>query len=302
LLVFGTSQISFGQNTALKIPVLNEHEFIPSTTVPDPFTQSHVLTSVGIGNTKVTELAQFDFLDEEGILVEGDLTNVLFDIGFQQRVRQWLALNVSISVAGRLGSDAFSLISSGVTAGTVTNIGWLVKPYQSSSSAIAVYLGAERATFTVVSPGQFLEDLFNGKPATFSDSIPSTQLESSVRMAHGFSRLVGAKIYGAVRYGEQTLSRNSRMSTNWKFGGSLSLDPWEQLRIPIGILASFTVSSFTGGLEDAKTKNREFELKVDYIVPDDYRFGLSFGWSSIPSVFEENFSVFAVQLTSRFYF
>lgn len=302
LLLFIAPHISFAQDSTLQIPLLNGHQFIPATTVPSPFTESQIYSNLGIGNTQVVRIPDYGFWEDEEIIIKGDLTTVLFDIGYQQSVKDWLALNVAVSIAGRLGTDAFSLLSSGVTAGTVTSIGWLVKPYHSASSAIAVYVGAERGTYTVVTPGKFVEDVINGNPAVFSDKIPSTQLESSVRIAHGFNELVGAKVFGTVLYGERTASRDSEMDANWKIGGSLSLDPRKKIGVPIGVLASFTLASITGGQNNAKTKNSEFQLKLDYIAPADYRLGISLSWSSIPSIFEENYSVFTIQLNSRFYF
>jgi hypothetical protein len=269
--------------------------------VPDPFLRSYLLTRVGVGFTERVSLPVIEVGDDTVLTLRGELMTALIDFVYQQQVKNWLSFRASFSIAGRLGTDAESIIAAGVDAGSDVQLGWLVRAFERRATKLSVFVGVSRGSVNVIQPAKFLDDILDGRSAKLSDSIPSVQAIGSARFAHGFSRLLGVKVLASLLYGEQTFSRDSGLTFNWKAGASASLDPRKALGIPVGFLLSYSFSTLSPGSRESGVSTQEIELKIDYTAPADYQFGVSFAVTRGPSELQKTVNLTSVQISSRFY-
>lgn len=301
LLALGNSLIS-AQHVPMRVPSLNGHRFIASDVVNDPFMETNVTNQLGVGVASDLKFPVFEFEGDTVFAPRGDLLFAVLKFEYRQRVKPWLAVNGSYRTISRLGTDVQALLVAGLTVSSEFELGWLIKAYESDKSILSVGLGFERASTTVVDLFRFIEGISVGEYGRLVDSIPSVQGKASVRYAHGFSDLLGVKLEGGVIYGEQTQSRESGQEVNWRFGASLSLDPRTKTGIPLGLLASYALTTLSLGPDDAPSDTQQFELKLEYTTPTDFSIGPSLSTLRVPGRYQPSVWFTNILLGMRYYF
>jgi hypothetical protein len=302
ILSFGPLATSFAQTQPLRVPNLGGHRFIATDIVEDPFVETFIVTQLGMGVAADLEFPLFEIDGDTVFAPQGDVLFALLKFQYRQRIKRWLAVTGSFRTIGRLGTEVQSILLAGVTASTEFEFEWLVNVVRSDRSAVSLGFGFRRASTTVVDIFRFVEDVIDGEQSRLVDNIPSVQGTASVRFAHAFSSLIGAKFEAGAQYGEQTQARESGSEFNWRFGVSLSVDPREKFGIPIGVLASYALTTLSIGLEDAATDTQEFELKFEYTSPNDFSIGPTIGATRVPAVYQDAVWFTNLLIASRYYF
>jgi hypothetical protein len=302
LLVIGCAAPSIAQTGPVRVPVLSGHRFIASDIVEDPFGETFIVTQLGGGVASDLDFPLFEVGGDTIFAPRGDLLFAVLKFEYRQRIKRWLSVNGAFKTIGRLGTEAQSLLLAGVTASSQFDFEWIVTAHRSERSALAVGLGFRRASTTNVDLFRFVEDVVGGEEARLVDTVPSVQSFVNLRYARALSRLVGMKVEGGLLYGEQTQSRESGNELNWRFGLSLSVDPREKLGIPVGVLASYAITTLSIGLEDAASDTQEFELKIEYTAPSEFSIGPSLGATRLPATYQDAVWFVNVLIASRYYF
>jgi hypothetical protein len=285
----------------LRVPNLNGHRFIASETVSDPFVNTYIVNQVGLGMATDLDFPLYEFNGDTLFAPRGDLIFAALRFDYQQRIKRWLAVSMSFKTFGRLGTNAGSLLSAGITASTDLRLDWLIKLYENERSALSVDLGFRNSNTTVVDVFSFVEDIIEGEEAKLVDSIPSVHVVGGVRYAYAFSSLLGIKLFGTILYGDKTQNRDSGDELNFEFGGALSIDPRQRFGIPVGALLGYSRRTLSLGLDDNSSDSHEVEVKIEYTKPDDFSFGPSVSWASLPGLYSR-VSFVNVAFSSRYYF
>jgi hypothetical protein len=99
-----------------RLPLLNGHTFIASSILPQtPFITTYVRNSTGVGRALSYDIPIYDPEGEVITTVNGDLTYMMLELNYQHAINDWLALWLSGAGVGRVGVNAESILSTGIS-------------------------------------------------------------------------------------------------------------------------------------------------------------------------------------------
>jgi hypothetical protein len=133
-----------------RLPILNGFRFIPSDIVKDPFIHTFVKLNLGVGIALDLKSYVKNLQGEVFDTLSGDISYLSGELEFQYAVNDWLAFNIAYSGAGRLGNNAYTILTSGISYSTTFTLGGKIRIWQNdkmflsgstdySSSEVAVY-------------------------------------------------------------------------------------------------------------------------------------------------------------------
>ena len=116
ILAFNTIEVSAQDGTdseelhssSLKqriVPVLGSHRFMPNSIVKDPFINTYIRNSVGIGQALDLDIPIVVIDGQEIFGLRGDLVFASFDFEYHHTVKDWLAVWGRFNILARLGND-----------------------------------------------------------------------------------------------------------------------------------------------------------------------------------------------------
>jgi len=259
------------------LPILNNFRFIPSEVVYDPFITTFIKLNVGTGlaldlNSYVKDL-QGNIRDT----VSGDLSYITADLQFQYAVNNWLAFNIGFGGYGRLGTNTYTILTSGVSYATSFALGGKAKIWQNDKMMLSTTLDFKFQDIYLYSIYDFVKEVYEegGIDSTSSllseDQINFTFLNLNYAWAPadwwGITAIAGFGIGEAF----QTSVRG-----NFRGGATISVDfnNVKAIEFPIGILGSIKYNSygeagsdikniFTYGFKIAYTGHKDFDIGIE---------------------------------------
>lgn len=301
ILPIGATQVhaQVGPN---RVPTLNGHRFLVSEDVADPFVSTNLLNALGVGVASDMKLPLFEIGGDTLFAPRGDVLFATLHFEYRQRIKDWLSVHGRFKTVGRLGTNAQSLLTVGVTAATTFEFGWLINLLTTDRSALSVDLGFARSSTTLVDVFRFVEDVFKGEEASLVQTVPSVQGIASIRYAQGLSSLVGIQAHGEMQYGESSQARDEGNQFYWLLGGALSVDPKPKYGVPIAALLSYSFRTLTLGFPDADNDSMRFELKLEYSATSDFATGPTVSVERLPGTYQGRVTLISVAVSSRYYF
>jgi len=124
------SQDSSDLRTYKRLPILNGFRFIPSDVVRDPFINTFIKLNVGGGAALDLKSYVKDLQGNVFDTLSGDLSYISAEIEFQYAVNDWLAFSGSFGGNSRLGSSAYTLLTSGISYTTGFTLGTKIRIWQ----------------------------------------------------------------------------------------------------------------------------------------------------------------------------
>jgi hypothetical protein len=265
-----------------RFPRLADHQFVPATSIPEPFINTNIQTIVGLGFT--TNSTSPLISPEDGTVigsVESD--QVLSNIGlqYQHRVKEWLAVRLSLDIAGRLGTDSNSLLSDGITGSINYDVSWLMRIHSSESVLVSGSLGIGSSSSTFINVLDWLQGQEEGKNTGLVQPHTSLDGFAGVHAAWGMSRRFGVLGSIEANYGE---SRDGSGDNAWysDFRLALSYDISQDLNIPLG-LALTGARSENEVNADSEAATWFWGLRVAVQAGSDFSIGLGIGTSYFDS-------------------
>lgn len=111
-----------------RLPHLNGHAYIASATMPQtPFVTTYFRNSTGIGSALGFDIPVYDPEGEFLTTVDGKLTYMMLEISYQQAINDWLAVWLSGAGVGRVGLNAESVLSKGLSGVGAIELGGLAR-------------------------------------------------------------------------------------------------------------------------------------------------------------------------------
>jgi len=217
------------------MPRLGEHVFVPVMAIDEPFINTHIQTTVGLGNSRNATVPVIDF-NEDVIIGTAKANVVLAGIGFkyQHKVKEWLAAGLDLNVSGRVGTSTPSLISEGLTGGIGYNVGWLVRIHQSEKFILSGTARLGNGSATYVNLLDWVDGILAGEPVGLVQSRQSVRGTGGLQAAWGLSRRFG--LLGSLNfsYGEPF---DGQGGNSWNHDGRLALsyDMAVDLSVPLGL-------------------------------------------------------------------
>lgn len=302
----GNNQPQEAGQVADKMPKLQEHVFVPSDFIKDPFIKTFIRNSLGMASSTNYNFPTITIGNREVTGVEGGLMFALLDFEFQYAVKKWLAVGGSVQALGRFGTETPSLLSQGITAGYGFELHWLFKLWQNEKMMLSGSFNVWNNSFTAINiqdfVGQIIEDGGLEPDNKLVSNTPSVRTGGGLRYAWGLSELLGLKFYVDGGYGESVLLR---AENQWfiEFGGALSMNIKNRTGAPLGFLLGYQQNSFPFLGEGASDDIRNIVFRISYTGARDFSIGLE-GFYQItkPEGFEESIKSTGTLISMRYYF
>ena len=262
-------------------PILGEHQFTETVDVPSPFVRSFIRNRMGAGKAfnLTTPVYQYNGQTVGGF--QGSLLFAIIDFEYQYAIKPWVAVRARVFGSGRLGSDTFSLLSSGVTMSTGFEFGWLIRLSERESSALSLDLNISDRSFTGVNIVEFVEDVVEENPASLVRKTPSARSSVGLRYAWAASEFLGVSARAEGGYGE-SIDRSRGDVWFYSLSGALDFDLRSKSSVPMGIALGYGYDSFPELSEDIVQGVHSVFFRFSYLGRDDFLLSLDLSSNQVP--------------------
>ena len=263
--------------TEKQLPILNNFRFIPSEVVIDPFITSYIKANVGTGVALDLKSYVKDLQGNIRDTLSGDLTYISGEIQFQLAVNDWLAFNVGAGGYGRLGTNAYTILTAGISYTSFLSAGGKAKIWQNDNMVLSTTLDFKYQDIYLYSIYDFVKEVSEtgGIDSTSSllenDIITATFL--NINYAYAPADWCGILAVAGWGLGE---AFETKTRGNLRIGAAFSVDfdNVDAIEFPIGILASVRYNSFgeggsnvsnifTYGFKIAYTGHKDFDIGIE---------------------------------------
>jgi len=285
-----------------KVPIINGHMFHSSSYLRSSFINTSVQADLGFGITSEITTPGINIGDYNILSFKGRLMFFDLDVFYQQRFTPWLAMFMSLKVAGRVGTDMSTIVADGVNTLSGGDIGWLIRIAHTDRLNLSAAISLSSITGNFINVRGYFEELINNEPyPTITKTVPSMMAVLGLSGAYAFNPSYGLQANLAYGYGESLERGNTQGYFTAGVLGDLDFNPRRQ--VPIGLGLGYTLSSAPLiVMSDGGTANL-FLVKISYTGSDDFELGLQFTYYNLQlsSVDEESF-VTKTMLSFKFYF
>jgi hypothetical protein len=287
------------------LPILNNFRFIPSEIVSEPFITTFIKINVGTGLALDLKSYVKDLQGNIRDTVSGDLTYISADLQFQLAVNDWLAFNLGAGGFGRLGTNTYTILTSGVSYASVLSLAGKAKLWQNEKMYLSTTLDFKYQSVFLYSIYDFVKEVVEegGIDSTSSllseDKITSTFLNVNYACAPtdwcgilavlgwGLGEAFETKTKGSIRVGAAYL---------------VDFDNVEAIEFPIGIIASVKYNSFGEGGSNV-SNIFTYGFKIAYTGHKDFDIGIENTYQSLSyKASDEKINTILTSFTLRYYF
>ncbi|MCK9995052.1 MAG: hypothetical protein KAH56_02095 [Candidatus Krumholzibacteria bacterium] len=288
----------------LRIPHLSGHQFTTNTLTGDPFVNTYIRNTLGMGQSIDLFVPLIEIGNPpEKVGLTGDLLKAILEFEYQQAVKDWVAFRVQVRVTGRLGTGAQSLLASGVTANTGFEFGWLFKLAEGEKTALSGTLNVWNNSVTVVDFLGFVDGIVNPPIPPLVKNVPTTRGGGGLRYAWAASDLVGFIFKGETGMGE-SIDR-SKNSDEWffNFAAATDFDLKTKTPVPLGLALGYKFDTFPEGGEDLADAKHDLVFRISYTGTTDFLLSLDFnyGWFKLKDR-DKATKFTSILLNLRYYF
>ena len=150
--------LAFAQSDSIKRPKVGDHTFTPVSYSNLPFTNTYLYTTTGVGQS-LDLVHQLDPLDGTKLIgLQGEVSFIDIGFSYQQRVRDWLAVYISLNLSARLGTELQSILLQGVNTVSGFEIGWHIRLLESDKVALSTVVELENLFPVLDRAKDFLRD------------------------------------------------------------------------------------------------------------------------------------------------
>jgi hypothetical protein len=287
----------------IKRPNLAGHTFLSTDLVPDAFVRTYVRNTLGYAQALNVDYPSVVIRGDTLLTLEGDLVYAILSFEYQQRVKDWIAARLAVGGRTRLGTQASSLVISGVTVNTGLDFGWLARIHQSRTTSLCAAVNVSNQTYTTIDVKQFAEDVIDGVPdAKLIDDVPTVRSSGGVRFAWAISRPFGLTALLEGSYGESP-RRHEADSWEYNLGASVDFDAGAAFGVPLGAaLAYWQTSLPVMAAVDAKN-TYQTALRLAYNGQPDFLIALDLtGMINHDNARRESVKAGGAQISLRYYF
>jgi hypothetical protein len=283
-------------------PVVGGHRVIWNPFTRSPLPSTHVRSLTGAGQlTGVEYVPEFDLGGVVVPAVQGNLLFAELEFEYMHRVQPWLGVWVNAGALARLGTDAGTLLSQGVTTITGFELGWLFRVYESESFVVSGTAALTESGITEVDLAGWARGVIEGEREPLVSSNPRLQGRGGLRLAWGFNPTWGAQLESDFGF-EESSAPDAADEWIWDQAGSVSLDLAPERGIPVGFVLSGASreSPREGGDPDVRTW--EASLRSAFTGSDNYLIALDTGWSTFDLPDGDEIGLIRLGLTLMLYF
>lgn len=289
-----------------RLPYLNGHTYIASATMPEtPFITTYFRNSTGIGRAIGLDIPIYNSRGEGITFVDGDLTYMLLEISYQQALNDWLAVRLSGLGVGRVGLNAESVLSKGITGVGAVELAGLVRILNKDKFILSGAFSVRHNKLVGVDIIGFAKSIIDTGIIDESKlllRIPSWRIKGGLRFAYAINDLLGFIVSTDLGRGDN-LEGKDQSDTVFDIGGLVSLDLNTRTKLPIGLLLGYGHTSYPESSGDIVENAGVASFRIAYTGSREFSLGLEFAFASAPlKGFDESLSYAATYINLQYYF
>jgi hypothetical protein len=267
------------------LPSIGNHIFTSITGVDDPFIKTKFILNVGIANLFNTDISLNIPQTDKTITFQPQLFYAVGGLEFEQAINDWAGIHLRTIGTARIGDNAVSIATQGISAATFFGIGMIFKLAESKDLMLSGTIDLNNTSFTYISLQGKFEDII-------SDSSSNQQVfnkfqiltgNMQFRFAYKFSKTLGLMANASGSYGE-IYAIDSDNEFNWSFGTLLSVDLKNWIHIPFGIGFGGTIVSNDWQFSQTNDPVYTANFNISFINQDD----LSIAWENYIQMFNQD--------------
>jgi hypothetical protein len=290
-----------------RLPILNGFRFIPSDVVPDPFISTYIKLNVGTGTVFDLTTYAKNLKGEVFDTLSGDITYAEGEVEFQFAVNDWLAFSLNAGGTGRLGTDAYTLLASGISYGSGFTLGGKMRIWQNDKMYLAGSAEYSSSTVSYYSIYNFVKQVYEsgGNIDTSKNYLLTEDVLSRgfVNFHYAYAPADWFGFLGLVGWGVGSIF-NSKDKGIIRLGAAASIDflNVEHINFPIGLQASIRYNSLSENGEDVDNIVT-FGLRIGYTGHKDFDIGIENTYRSVNySTSNESNKLLTTAVKLRYYF
>lgn len=290
-----------------RLPILNGFRFIPSDVVPDPFINTYIKLNVGTGTAFDLTTYAKNLKGEVFDTLSGDITYAEGEVEFQFAVNDWLAFSINAGGTGRLGTDAYTLLSSGISYGSGFTLGSKMRIWQNDKMYLAGSAEYSSSTVSYYSIYNFVKQVYEsgGNIDTSKNYLLTEDVLSRgfVNFHYAYAPTDWFGFLGLAGWGVGTIF-NSKDKGIIRLGAAASIDflNVEHINFPIGLQASIRYNSLSENGENVDNIVT-FGLRIGYTGHKDFDIGIENTYRSVNySTSDESNKLLTTAVKLRYYF
>ena len=289
------------------LPILNNFRFIPSDVIDNPFITTYVKTSVGAGAAVDLKSYVKDLQGNVLDTLSGQLSFVSMNIVFQLAITNWLALNGSFGGSGRLGNNAYTILTSGISYATGYKLGAKLKIWKNDQMMLSGNVDYSSSKIFLYSIYDFVKDVVESGGIDSSsrdnllekDDVSSTIL--SLNYAYAPTDWCGILAVSGWGLG-QTFKNKDKGNFRLGLAAAIDFDNIKYIGFPIGLLASVKYNSFSESGENT-TNVVTYGLRIGYTGHKDFDIGIESTQQSLNyRLSDDKINTILTAIKVRYYF
>lgn len=289
-------------NPDVKNPNLNGHVFPSLSNFRSSFVTTSLNANLGYGITSPLRIGGITIGDHELYTFEGQIIFLNMGVQYQQRFNPWLAMNITLSMVGRVGADMSTILANGVNTMSGGRIGWLIRIKQSKKFNLSGSVQITNMNGSFINVKEYFEDVVNDVPnPSLVKKVPSMSIGGGLLGAWAISKVFGLQFHGDYAYGESFVRENEGGYYSFGFNADADLNPAQ--KVPIGFALGYALSSAPEIMMGDSGHANLLTGKIGYTGSDEFELGIQYTYYKInlESV-EGSPSVSTFTLLLKFYF
>ena len=268
-----------------RLPHLNGHTYIASSTMPQtPFVTTYFRNSTGMGRAIGYDIPVYDSEGELITTVEGKLTYMMLEISYQQALNDWLAVWLTGAGVGRVGVNAESVLSQGLSGVGAIELGGLARILNKDKLILSGTFSLRHNKQIGVNIIGFAKSIIDTgiiDEANLLTRIPAWRYKGGLRFAYAVNDLLGFILTTDLGFGDN-LEGKDKSDTVFDIGGLASLDLNTRTKLPIGLLLGYSHTSYPESSGDIIERIGAVTFRIAYTGSREFSLGLEFAYASAP--------------------
>ncbi len=298
-----------------KLPVLQGHRFIPTSTVPDPFITTYLRSQTGFGLLLDAKFPVFTEGDTVAV-VEGDIAFAVLAFEYQQAIVDFLALRIGFGGAVRTGTSGETLLAEGLNASYAFRFGVIGRVFRTENFLLSVVADYESNKLIAMDPFGFAQRVAD--ECVDAPDVPQCILDSEEDLlVSGRSSAITGGARGAwspiewfglrgrleIGAGDAFDPESSLSTTIINVGALADVDLLEVTPVPLGFLLGFDSQLFGGRGSDIAESATRFNLGLFYTGHQEFSVGVEgiFGKVALAQS-DESVDSITINLRLRYFF
>ncbi len=298
-----------------KLPVLQGHRFIPTSTVPDPFITTYLRSQTGFGLLLDAKFPVFTEADTVAV-VEGDIAFAVLAFEYQQAIVDFLALRIGFGGAVRTGTSGETLLAEGLNASYAFRFGVIGRVFRTENFLLSVVADYESNKLIAMDPFGFAQRVVD--ECGDAPDVPQCILDSEEELlVSGRSSAITGGARGAwspiewfglrgrleIGAGDAFDPESSLGTTILNVGALADVDLLEVTPVPLGFLVGFDGQLFGSRGSDVAESATRFNLGLFFTGRQEFSVGVEgiFGKVALAQS-DESVDSITINLRLRYFF